>query len=446
MLAGDGPISFLKERYGTNPNAPQAALFGPVTKRYSEELSKDPREINYVTLYARGARFYAARRTAAQQVSSGEWPDLDAEESDAVDAICDLHGPLIMATAAGRRLISNAHEYETTPEVYRKEEQVLKEFGEALSEESDLFEPDTIKAIKDITDPIPDDPQPARSRGARIVFAGSSLSVVVGGAAWYAAGGVVATAVVPAALAASVAFGGAFLWEVTKKTERFKYTTDGLAKRADTLIDQAELQADINQKVLLERMAGFVDRRHDILESVSKLRPEFGWVNRFLRKCREEQNNSQPRIRDGKQLHIHIVIFGPQGSGKATIGKMLAEKLGVQFFSFNWQENGLPDISMNAYLHKVDQEQTFARARAILEELGPKQPTVIDMGSLGNSFNEFEQLDGRRFFPVVLKYGRDGSPSEDSLAPPPPSRNPVEIDTKNLSASEIAEKILYHLT
>ena len=281
MLVEKGPISYLKERYAKNPNTPQADLFSPLTSRYDDELSKDPREINYITLFARGARFYAARRQAAQQVESGEWPDLDAKESDAIDAICDLHGPLIMASAAGRRLISDAHEFEATPEVYRKEEALLQEFGEALAAETDLFESDTIEAIEDISAPISSDPQPARSRGARIVFAGSTLSVVVGGAAWYTAGGVVATAVVPAALATGVALGGAFLWEVTKKTQRFKRSTDELAKRADAAIDQAETQAGQQQKALLERMASLVDRRRDLFERVSNLRPEFGWVRKF---------------------------------------------------------------------------------------------------------------------------------------------------------------------
>lgn len=290
MLIEKGPVNYLKERYAKNPNTPQADLFGPLTNRYDDELSKDPREINYVTLYARGARFYAARKKAAQQVESGEWPDLDAKESDAIDAICDLHGPLIMASAAGRRLISNAHEYETTPQAYREEEEILREFGEALSSEADLFEPDTIKAIEDITAPIPDDPQPARSRGTRIVFASSALSVLVGGAAWYAAGGVVATVVVPAALATAIGLSGAFVWEVTKKTERFRKTTDDLARRADAVMDKAEGQGNQQQKALLKRMSILVDRWRDIFEKVSNLRPEFGWAKKFLRKTNIEKN------------------------------------------------------------------------------------------------------------------------------------------------------------
>lgn len=282
LLGDDGPIKWLLDRYSQGANTEQAGLFGPLTSKYAEELSKEPDKINYTVLYARGARFYAARRTAARQVETREWPEASAEENDAIDAICDLHGPLIMASGAGRRLVGDAHEYETTPEAYRKEELVLREFGEALSSEAAVFEPDTADAIVAITKPIPDDPQPARSRGMRVVLAGSALSALVGGSAWYAAGGVVATIVVPAALFGAVGLGTAFAWEVTKKTERFKNATDGLARQADAIIDRAELHADSGETALLKRVSDLVERKQELFKSVAELRPEFGWAQKFI--------------------------------------------------------------------------------------------------------------------------------------------------------------------
>lgn len=279
LLAASGPIPFLKDRYARNPNTPQAGLFGPLTSRYDDELSKVPKDINYAVLYARGARFYAARIAANRQVASGEWPELDADEAEAIDAICDLHGPLVMASAVGRRLISDAHEYETTPEVARQEEQLIQEFGEVLATETEIIEPETAEAISDLTTPIENDPQPARSRGVRLLVTGSALVSIVGGVAWLSAGGAAATVAVPLILATG---GSMFLWEVVKQTDDFKKARDGLAAQYDAATKHAAERSSREQISLLNRMNALVERQKQLFRNIARLRPEFRWAERAL--------------------------------------------------------------------------------------------------------------------------------------------------------------------
>lgn len=285
LLTAKGPIDCLKERYAKNKNVPQASLFAPLTSKYDEELSKDPKDINYTILYARGSRFYAARRTAAQQVASGEWPELDAEEAEAIDAICDLHGPLIMASAVGRKIVEDAHRYEVPPDVYERDQETIEEFGQMIAAETEIMEPEAAEAYKELTVRTEGDPQPARTRGLSIAATGSALTVIVGGAAWFGAGGAVATLIVPAATVGAAGLVGGFFWEAIKSMPRFKRATSLAGERFEKALDQAERHADQKERALLERMAGVVERRRDLFEKVSNLRPEFGWAKKYIEKA-----------------------------------------------------------------------------------------------------------------------------------------------------------------
>ena len=149
LLDTGGPIDSLLEAYSVR-NVPQAELYLPLLERYRAELSKDARQVNYTRLYAIGSRIMAARKKAQLEEDNGEWPVPGPLESEAMDSICSLHGPLIMASEAGRKLVVDAHQFETTPEVYRKEEALISEFGAKLAEDSDIFEKDTSDAIIDI--------------------------------------------------------------------------------------------------------------------------------------------------------------------------------------------------------------------------------------------------------------------------------------------------------
>jgi hypothetical protein len=272
------------DRYSSNPNAPQAELFRPIISRYADELTKNPDEINYAVLYARGARLFAARQNSQRQVEAGNWPEFDSNEEGAIDAVCALHGPLIMASAVGRKLVGDAHEYETTTDILRKEQELIQQFGDALAAERELLEPDSAEAIIDLTAPIESDPQPARGRQLRLLLTGSALVTIVGGVAWLAAGGAAIASAVPVLAAGA----GMFLWEVTKKTADFKKATDDLAELYDSTSAQAVQHASEQQMALLLRMRELVTRQKALFEGVATLRPEFGWATRYIKRASKE--------------------------------------------------------------------------------------------------------------------------------------------------------------
>lgn len=296
LLASQGPIQKLEERYATNPNVPQVSLFGPLMSKYAEELSKPLEDINYTVLYARGSRIYGARRRAAQQIVSGEWPELDAEENEAIDAICDLHGPLIMASAVGRKLIEDAHQYEVPPDVYERDQKTIDEFGQILANETDLLEPEAAEVYRELTAKIDEDPQPTRRRGLGIAATGSALTVIVGGAVWYSAGGVAATVAVPAAAIGAAGLLGGFVWEAIKTMPRFKRASNATGRLLEDAIDKAEWHSDEKEKALLSSMAELTERKGTIFWQVASLRPEFGWAKKFL----NATDQIEPTINDSE--------------------------------------------------------------------------------------------------------------------------------------------------
>lgn len=414
LLASEGPIATLKERYATNPNLPQSSLFKPLTEGYDKELSKDPRDINYAVLYAKGARFYAARRTAAQQVASGEWPELGAEEADAVDAICDLHGPLIMASSVGRRMVSDAHEYETTPDVYLKEQEIVEELGQVISAETEIFETETLEDIQALTPPIENDPQPARTRRAGILVAGSVLTVVVGGAAWLAGG---STALYFAVPAAAGYWGQKYAWEVLKKTNAFKDSSDADAKRADALIKQAEEQMGPHQKRLMKRMSNLIERQKPLFEKVASLRPEFGWAKQYLKKPQADEaqpeGKPEPPLPENLLLHLHIAIFGPRGSGKTTIGKLLAERLNVPLRNLEHEFSYRVGSDAGSFQERVGEASFTEGLLKITDRLMSEPVSVIDFGTDISGYETIWRKVVGKAVPVVLKVDPDVLPTRE---------------------------------
>ena len=373
LLSKDGPFDYLSKRYTNKANTPQATLYKPLLDGYTRELSKDPKDINYAILFAKGSRIYSARQKAAKEVEAGEWPDLDIKESSAVDDICSLHGPLIMASSVGRKLVSDAYEFETTPQKHREEEKIIEIFGDALSEQTDIFEPDTIEAIKDITSTISNDTQPARTRGMKIVFAGSALVALVGGAAWYSAGGIAVTV--------GSAIGGAFVWEVAKKTDRFKSATDNIATRADIVISKAEAHADPYQKKLLELISNFVIRRSDIFNNISNIRPEFSWVKQYLKDKNsiiEHGNVSRKSKNDHFELVTSIGIFGIDTLEVLEISNALARIIGVKSIDFRREVSVLIDDRFGS-ADKVSPQDWNNTARDALKEIDSRPPAIIDV-------------------------------------------------------------------
>ncbi|WP_254695622.1 YegP family protein [Leisingera sp. NJS204] len=270
LISADGPIAALSTRYSRNPNAPQAALLERVIGSYAKELSKDIHDINFAVLFVRGTRLVSASNTAQHNIQTGEWPDFEPEEQEALDSLIALHGPLMMATPVGRDLVAASNEFDGTPEKSKEEEGLFQELAETVADETEVFEAETLDAIHDITTPVEFDLHPARTRRLRVLLAGSLLTSVAGASAWLASLG--------SSLALIPAVGGMFIWEVVKKTDDFKSVTDLLAKGYDGMPDQAA-----EQLKNLKRMSKLLEKRRAMFTKLADLRPEFGWAKRYIK-------------------------------------------------------------------------------------------------------------------------------------------------------------------
>lgn len=284
-------LEVLRGRYEINQNTPQAALFGPLTRRYESELSKSPRDINFAVLYAIGTHIDAARGIADREIKSGEWPDSSTFELETVDTISHLHGPLIMSSGSGRRLVNGAKEYNATTDSDRREDKVFAALGEAVAKSSDVFEQEAIEAIQIMTAPIASDPQPQRTRYLRTLISGSLLTVFVGAIGAIGWGGIEAAASVlttdphPAALSTSVVAGwffGRLAWEAIKNTRDVKGVTDGVTLRIDALSQRRD---DFVRHVgpnLIRRIDDFAEREVFLLWQLSELDPILSWAKKIL--------------------------------------------------------------------------------------------------------------------------------------------------------------------
>ncbi|WP_165793304.1 hypothetical protein [Yoonia maritima] len=117
--------------------------------------------------------------------------------------------------------------------------------------------------------------------------------MIVGGAAWFSAGGTVATLIVPAVAIGATGLVGGFFWEAVKTMPRFKKATGAVGDHFENAIDKAEKHADDKERALLKRMSDLVDRNRPLFEKVSNLRPEFGWAKKYL--------TTEPKF---KRVHI----------------------------------------------------------------------------------------------------------------------------------------------
>jgi len=299
MLREGGPVQTLSKRYETNPNTPQAEVFGPAISGYRDALTGAP--LNFTVLYARGIALYKARAIARHQIGSGEWPDFEVTEEAAIETLCELHGPLILASAVGRKSVSDAHEFNTPEEVYVRDRALLEEFGYALATDKDLMEAEGAVDIRALTE-RGQISQPGRGRRWGIATAGSALVVIVGSAAGAASGiplvGVLATGVI-----------GKLGWEGLKKSAAGKGVADDIGLLIDTFDDHMREAG----KILAASSAAFVTRHRSVLERIAAMRPEFGWAVKLLDNTvpsTESNDASDPEIQEEGEKREFILDIG----------------------------------------------------------------------------------------------------------------------------------------
>ena len=77
---------------------------------------------------------------------------------------------------------------------------------------------------------------------------------------------------------------------------------------------------------------------------------------------------------------MHLVLVGLPGSGKSTVGPLLAEKLGAAFIDLDQEIERRQRMSVSEIFASRGEEEFRAMERALTQELATRPPMVISPG------------------------------------------------------------------
>ncbi len=76
----------------------------------------------------------------------------------------------------------------------------------------------------------------------------------------------------------------------------------------------------------------------------------------------------------------HIILIGPMGAGKSTVGSILAHKLGMEFYDIDDELEKCCGVSVNL-IFEIEKEEGFRkRETQMLSKLLKKPPAIIATG------------------------------------------------------------------
>jgi hypothetical protein len=207
-----------------NPNAfPELARN---LAAYRAAIEGEAEAVAWGVIFARGIRLDNAAAAVRRQIEDRLHPPLEDAAQEALDSVLTLHGPMILATAEGRELISDADRMRLT----REQQAVLRSdalaVAKALNEDRDVIEPPAAEVVIEAVETIGQDPHPERGsviggatiRNVTIWTVGIGAIAAIAGVGFVQAG------------AALVAIEG------LKKSKRFSALTDALGVRIDGLL------------------------------------------------------------------------------------------------------------------------------------------------------------------------------------------------------------------
>lgn len=159
------------------------------------EFSKPTDKINFASVYLSTTRLNIARELAEREIEKekSDWPEFAPDEKEAIDSLCRLSGPLVMASTVGRRLVTDNAVYSLKEGDEAEIDGLLSTYIKEVKDQNIASE-ETDALFDAVEIPPDDDPHPQRTRRVKFALVGS-LMIVSAGAA------VVAAAALPTAVA-----------------------------------------------------------------------------------------------------------------------------------------------------------------------------------------------------------------------------------------------------
>lgn len=114
-------------------------------------------------LYALGVRLGNARAKLQKQIDSKDYPDLTPDVAEALDSVLELHGPVLLSTAEGRRLVDASSDYLRTAADNAALKRAAMNYGQAVANSPDLFNKETRELLPQLNEDVDTGPHPERS-------------------------------------------------------------------------------------------------------------------------------------------------------------------------------------------------------------------------------------------------------------------------------------------
>jgi hypothetical protein len=265
LEAGNSPHSDLRDR----------------AMAYRERVDQPLEQVDFTLVYVEGVRLANADHAAAQKITEGELPSLDAPVREALDSLLQLHGTFLMATVEGIETIAAEERYRRRPDEESEYRAAAVDLAASLQNQPGVIDPRAASLVLGAAEQIGQGANPERSgvagtgaiRNVTITLAAGAAIValpVLGGLA-LGTGGVIAGTL------GTLVFGDGL-----RRSKAFVDVTSLVTRSVDAASD-----ADFNKK--LRALAALFRSHSDLVREIEpKMRrvarhgDEFSWINKLL--------------------------------------------------------------------------------------------------------------------------------------------------------------------
>ena len=143
-------------------NAPHVVLARRVDE-YRKQIDQPIEMIDFSLLYVEGVRLANAEEAAREEIAKGELPSLAETERETIQTLLDLHGALILSTAAGAELIAAEERYQRRPRAEREYRAAAVDFAQSLQNHPAIITPDAAAFVLGAAQQISEGANPERS-------------------------------------------------------------------------------------------------------------------------------------------------------------------------------------------------------------------------------------------------------------------------------------------